>query len=59
MSEYKVERNYCSCHPETCCCNPWKVTAPDGSRHSTFYRKSTADEVASALNAVKQQERQP
>ena len=61
MSKYKVERNHCTCHPETCGCNDWRITAPDGNKHSTFYHKATADEVANALNKANQatQERQP
>lgn len=48
---FTVAPNHCGCHPETCCCDPW-VVLKDGEPHSTFYRRSTADEVAQALNVA-------
>ncbi len=47
---YHVRSNWCRCHPETCCCNDWAVHAPDGEKHSTYFHRETADEVAEALN---------
>lgn len=50
---HEVRYNYCDCHPETCCCNPWalfyKVT---GKKIATFYNKSDADSLREELNAL-------
>jgi hypothetical protein len=48
---YHVRTNYCRCHPETCCCNDWAVHKPGGEKHSTYFHRETAEEVAEALNA--------
>lgn len=49
--DYEVRRNYCDCHPETCCCKPWglfhKVT---GEKIATFYSKSDAVSLCEKLN---------
>jgi hypothetical protein len=47
---YHVRYNYCQCHPETCCCNDWAVHEPNGNKHSTYFHRNTAIEVADALN---------
>ncbi len=26
MKNFKIERNFCDCHPETCCCDTHKLT---------------------------------
>ncbi len=26
LKDFKIERNFCDCHPETCCCSPYKLT---------------------------------
>lgn len=47
---YTVGRNHCDCHPETCCCDPWAIFGRGGKKHSTHFARSTADEIAAALN---------
>lgn len=49
---WSVEPNYCDCHPETCCCNPWVLLTPESIKHSSYFKKSEALEVAEAMNAV-------
>lgn len=49
MSLYVVELNRCSCHPETCCCNPYKITM-DGEEFITVFNKEIAIHVCDALN---------
>lgn len=48
--DYEVERNNCRCHPETCCCDDWAIISPTGEKHSTYFHKSTAEEIAALLN---------
>lgn len=48
--EYHVRPNYCTCHPETCCCNDWAVHAPDGSKVDTFFYKQAAVDHAEWRN---------
>lgn len=48
--KFHVRVNRCHCHPETCCCNDWAVFDPMGKKHSTFFERHTADDVAYALN---------
>lgn len=48
--QYCVSTNRCLCHPETCCCNKWAVYNPYGGKHSTHYKKETAELVTKALN---------
>lgn len=45
---YTAERTRCDCHPETCCCREWQVTAPDGSQVTTFNDKQQAEVAAEA-----------
>ena len=46
---YKATGNTCDCHPETCCCKDWAVF--DGNKkHSTYFDKATAVQVAESLN---------
>jgi hypothetical protein len=47
---YYVKPNTCNCHPETCCCNAWKVVDAQGERHSTHQMKSVAESAALLLN---------
>lgn len=51
---FHVRPNWCDCHPETCCCNDWAVHAPDGTRHSTHFPRSTAQDIADALEHRRQ-----
>lgn len=45
-----VKRNYCNCHPETCCCDPYKVVDDSGKTIATFYDKSDAKRLVDMLN---------
>lgn len=56
--QYRVGRNWCNCHPETCCCEPWGVFESGEKRpFSTHYFKADADTVANALNTRRSNER--
>ena len=44
--KWHVRSNQCNCHPETCCCNPWAVCAPDGKKQATYFNKGDAEEFA-------------
>jgi len=46
---FEVKRNLCNCHPETCCCNDWAIFK-SGIKHSTYFNKRVAEDVAEALN---------
>jgi hypothetical protein len=48
---YKVERNRCDCHPETCGCKPWKIVDQNNAYHSTHEDKSVADSTAAIMNS--------
>lgn len=51
MPRYKVEPNYCNCHPETCACDPWAITdAVDGAKYDTVFSKVKAESMVQALN---------
>lgn len=52
VAVYRVQRNSCDCHPETCCCNPWAVHAPGGEKVDTFYSQSDAKNRASFCQLV-------
>lgn len=45
----KVEYNDCSCHPETCSCNPYKVVLPYGEK-VTFYLRKDAERFVEWTN---------
>lgn len=48
--KFKVENNWCNCHPETCCCNPYKVVnTQTGKTVATVYLYEDAMELADAL----------
>jgi len=47
---YHVAPNYCQCHPETCCCNYWRLNDPNGEKVTTFYNKVDAESLAEKLN---------
>lgn len=51
MTLYHVAPNHCACHPETCCCDDWAVYSTSEEKHSTHFKKETAELVADALNA--------
>ncbi len=50
QNAYHVRSNWCRCHHETCCCNDWAVHEPGGKKHSTYFHRETAEEVAESLN---------
>ncbi|HEJ6002048.1 hypothetical protein I5F53_03750 [Pseudomonas aeruginosa] len=42
--DFHVRRNYCDCHPETCCCNDWAVHDAEGNKLTTHFYREEADE---------------
>jgi hypothetical protein len=48
--EYKYESNSCTCHPETCGCNPFKITDREGNKLTTAYTEEQAKKVVEILN---------
>jgi hypothetical protein len=49
---YRVRLNRCTCHPETCCCDPWIVIAPDNTRvPGSFYLRLDAELAAARMNS--------
>lgn len=48
-NKYHVRQNWCDCHPETCCCNDWAVHFHNGNKHSTYFKRQAAEDVAYAL----------
>ncbi len=51
-SYWTVKYNSCKCHPETCACNEWALYRPNGAKHSTFFSKQDAEEIALLANEV-------
>lgn len=52
-TNYEVRRNYCDCHPETCCCNPWVLYyKATGQKVVTCYNRSDAVSLCEKLNAL-------
>ncbi len=47
---YEVKRNWCNCHPETCCCNDWVLKDPTGKKVTTFFNREDAITLANKLN---------
>lgn len=48
--KYKVvSKGYCGCHPETCCCDPWRVIDSDGDVIATYYNRQVAEKLISIL----------
>ena len=52
MAEYRVGRNSCNCHPETCGCSDWVILHPDGDVVCRIYSRETADFLAESLNLL-------
>ena len=52
LATYRVEPNYCDCHVETCCCDPYVVVGPDGAKPFTQGSKKKAEEIAALLNEL-------
>ena len=49
---YKVSRNRCDCHPETCCCRPWLVLDPSGYEVAGFHSEYDALKLVNILNVA-------
>lgn len=52
MKHYQVKLNFCKCHPETCCCDPYNVVDRNETKVATFYRKEDAISLADKLNEL-------
>lgn len=48
--KYKLIKNYCNCHPETCGCNPWVIIDSTGDKISSHYCKDKAEKLLRVLN---------
>ncbi len=48
--EYRYEENSCTCHPETCGCNPFKIVDREGNKITTAYTEKQAKEVLEIMN---------
>jgi hypothetical protein len=48
--KYKVMRNHCGCHPETCCCNEFVVIDADGEKVASSMDKSGLDKLVEQAN---------
>lgn len=59
MTTYKVVPNWCNCHPETCCCNSWKIVNENDEKHSTHYSKDKAELFTTLLNQQSQNTDKP
>jgi hypothetical protein len=50
---FKVEINYCNCHPETCCCHDYKIVdTEDGSTYIRGDVKKLLQEICDLKNGV-------
>lgn len=47
--KYKTEHNGCRCHPETCCCAPFKLVNEQEETLATFYNKEDAQKLIDLL----------
>jgi hypothetical protein len=53
MERFIVETNYCRCHPETCCCDDYKITdTKTGEKYLTGNVKSTLLEICRLKNGA-------
>lgn len=50
MNRFKVEKNNCTCHPETCPHWYWYVVSPSGKRLGGSDDHATALELANELD---------
>ena len=50
IMKYKVERNHCNCHPETCCCRPYRIVDSNGEVFTTENDLYKAEKIAEALS---------
>jgi hypothetical protein len=49
---YQVKRNKCWCHPQTCCCDRYKIVDEKDNTYVTTNDKQKAQTIADALNLV-------
>ena len=47
--KYHYERNYCNCHPETCCCHDYKIML-GREKIATAFDEKAAIGLVSRLN---------
>jgi hypothetical protein len=47
---YYVERNYCNCHPETCCCNGYAIYSNTDEKIGSYFSKKDAEIVCNEMN---------
>jgi hypothetical protein len=50
--KYYYERNFCSCHPETCCCHNYKIMF-DKTKVATAFDEEAAKDTVDKLNKEK------
>lgn len=52
---YRVIYRHGDCHPETCCCDPYRIVdTKSGMEVASFYLKHTANSLADKLNKTKE-----
>lgn len=51
MDKYTVERNYCDCHPETCCCDTY-ILKENGKYYLSSNDKQKLVDLAQKLNGM-------
>lgn len=52
MQKYQLLHNYCDCHHDCCCCNPWRIeNVKDDSKFFTMYNLKDAEALLADLNA--------
>lgn len=51
MDKYTVERNYCNCHPETCCCDTY-ILKENGKYYLSSNDKQKLVDLAQKLNGI-------
>lgn len=50
---YSIFRNYCQCHPETCCCLKWFVGDSSGKIIARYENKQEAEQLIIILKGKK------
>ena len=50
---YKLSYNYCNCHPETCCCDPYVILDDNGEVYTTIFNKTIGQEIVDLKNENK------
>ena len=54
--QYHVRKNYCQCHPETCCYNDWAVFEPSDEKHTSHFHRDVTETFAKLLNREMEQQ---